>query len=178
MTEVLLAIVITVGVVALLAEQRRQRREQLVISLLGLFGPVMARGRHDPRELVAWSGAATTARRLFPDACAALDRAMEDRFPFSNEFVEAAHARWTVEWLAWERQHDTEYKNRAASLEATLEGAAPDGGRRVRAELAAIEQEKLQTYQRRYEDYVRVGHMLASMETGGSEGQAAVPEAK
>ena len=169
MTELVLAAVVAAGIAALIVELRRWRRERLVVSLIELLGPVAARGRHDPPELVAWSETARTARRLFPDACTELDQAMDGRFPFSDELIEAAHARWTTEWLSWERQHDTEYKKRAARLEATLEGAASDRQRLVRVDLASLEDEKLLTYQQRYEHYVRVGKALANMAPDGPD---------
>jgi hypothetical protein len=167
MTQLALAVVVAAGFVALITEERRWRRERLVMKLIEVFGAVTARGRSDPRELVGWAETARMARRRFPDACEELDRAMNGRFPFSDELVETAHARWTTEWLSWERQHDTEYKDRAARLEATLEGVAPDAQRVVRSNLASLEDEKLQTYQQRYETYVQVGTALADMTSDG-----------
>ena len=169
MTQLVLTVVVATGFVALIVELRRWRHDRLIVCLVELFAPATARGRHEPRELVAWSETAATVRRLFPDVCAELDRGMKGRFPFSDELIETAHARWTTEWLSWERQHDIEYKNRAAGLEATLEGAAPDAQRVVRGRLASLEDEKLQTYQQRYESYVRVGKALADMAPDGPE---------
>ena len=85
------------------------------------------------------------------------------RFPFPPDLVEAAHARWTAEWLAWERQHDLVYKRKAGEAEAELDRAEEEAVSRARAHLAAIEQEKLQLYQQRYEEYVQVGKALASL---------------
>ena len=56
--------------------------------------------------------------------------------------------------LAWERKHDAEYKVKAAAVERDL--AASAGSPVQRARLDAVEKEKLDTYQRRYAEYVRV----------------------
>ena len=85
------------------------------------------------------------------------------RFPFSRELVEAAHARWTADWLAWERQHDVEYKERVAAAEQALDAAPADQAAALQLRLAAINQEKLQTYQERYEHYVRVGKAIGAI---------------
>lgn len=166
----LLAVVVLlaagVGVALLLPELRRRRREQALLQLLATFGPAVAAGHADPERFVAWSEVARTARALFPDAFARLDTASGGRFPFSRQAVEAAHARWTADWLAWERQHDLEYKERAAAAESALAGADPDAAEALRARLAAVNQEKLQTYQDRYERYVRVGKAIAALENG------------
>ncbi len=155
-----------VGAALLLPEIRRRRREQTLLQLLATFGPAVAAGHADPERCVAWSEAARTARALFPEAFARLDAASGGRFPFSRQAVEAAHARWTADWLAWERQHDLEYKERAAAAESALAAAAGDAAEALRARLAAVNQEKLQTYQDRYARYVRVGKAIAALEDG------------
>ena len=64
--------------------------------------------------------------------------------------------------LAWERRHDVEFKQRASALEAEL--LAADGDTvSARARLAALEDEKLQAYQQRYEEYVRIGNGLTAL---------------
>ncbi len=151
----------------LLSELRRRRQEAALLHLLATFGPAVAAGQTDPERFVAWCAAARTARALFPEAFARLDAASGGQYPFSREAVEAAHARWTADWLAWERQHDLEYKERAAAAEAALEEAAGDAAEALRARLAAVNQEKLQTYQDRYARYVRVGKAIAALEDGG-----------
>lgn len=154
------------GTALLLPELRRRRREQALLQLLAAFGPAVAAGHADPERFVAWSEAARTARALFPEAFARLDAASGGRFPFSRQAVEAAHARWTADWLAWERQHDLEYKERAAAAESALARAEGDAAETLRARLAAVNQEKLQTYQDRYARYVRVGKAIAALEDG------------
>ena len=74
--------------------------------------------------------------------------------------VRQAHARWTTDWLAWERSHDVEFKRRAAA--AQPEAGAPVTAA-VRAALDAIENEKLELYQRRYAEYVTVAKALQSL---------------
>ena len=170
----LLAVVVLlaagVGVALLLPEIRRRRREQVLLQLLATFGPAVAVSYTDPERFVAWSEVARTARTLFPEAFARLDAASGERFPFSRQAVEAAHARWTADWLAWERQHDLEYKERTAADESALVEADKDAAEALRARLAAVNQEKLQTYQDRYARYVRVGKAIAALEDGTDAG--------
>lgn len=153
----------------LLIEARRRRRERLLLELLAAFGPAVAAARADPQRFVAWSEVARTARALFPRAFAQLDAASGGRFPFSRAAVEAAHARWTADWLAWERRHDLEYKERAAAAESALAQAGGEQAEALRARLAAVNQEKLRTYQERYEQYVRVGKAIAALEESPAE---------
>ena len=62
------------------------------------------------------------SRQLFPAEFAALDRAAGGTFPFTTEQIQAAHAQWTADWLAWERAHDAEYKLKAAVARARVGG--------------------------------------------------------
>ena len=126
-----------------------------------LFAPGIAAAAGDPCALLSWQPLARTARTLFPDECAALDRASGSKFPFSADQIQAAHSRWTADWLAWEQTHDIEYKLKAAEIEAALQG--PEGLTLGRARLDAVEREKLERYQRRYEEYVRVGKALQAL---------------
>lgn len=162
---VLIGLVVTACTVALLVELRRRDREQLLASLLAIFGPAVAKVQAEPRELVAWASVAEAARALFPDIFKELDAANGARFPFPGPLIENAHARWTTQWLAWEREHDLEYKRQARQVEAELERASADDVPNLHARLAAIEQEKLQRYQERYEEYVRVGRVLGELES-------------
>jgi hypothetical protein len=101
------------------------------------------------------------ARQLFPSESAALDRAAGGTFPFTSEHAQAAHAQWTADWLAWERTHDAAYKLKAAAAEQEL--VASGGAAAHRAKLDAIESEKLDLYQRRYSEYVRVAKALQAL---------------
>ena len=170
----LLAVVVVLaagaGGALLLAEIRRRRREHALLQLLATFGPAVAAGHADPERFVPWSAVAQTARALFPEAFARLDAASGGRFPFSRQAVEAAHARWTADWLAWELQHDLEYKERAAAAESALAQADGDAAEALRARLAAVNQEKLQTYQDRYARYVRVGKAIAALDDAADAG--------
>ena len=163
MTEALLvALMCVVFFVAERArrDRRRQHRERLAATLLASLAPAAARS--EPRDLLAWRGAAAAARRLFPDAVEAIEQQTGEAFPFPHAVVDDAHGRWTAEWLAWERRHDADFKQRARAVEAELR-AAGDTPTAVRARLAALDDEKLQTYQERYEEYVRIGNGLAAL---------------
>jgi hypothetical protein len=129
--------------------------------LLQLFTPAIGAARADPRALLVWQPLAKTARELFPAEFAALDRASGARFPFTTDQLQAAHAQWTADWLAWERTHDAEYKLKAAIVEQEIgeQGASAVG----RAKLEAVDREKLDLYQRRYQDYVRTAKALQAL---------------
>ena len=92
-----------------------------------------------------------------------MDRTTGSRFPFSDDKIEAVHARWTTQWLAWERDHDLEYKRRATEIEVELEVAQPEKATLLNARLAEVEQEKLLSYQERYEEYVRIGKAIGQL---------------
>ena len=165
-TTLMLAVVALVGasgVAAVIADSRRRHRQSVLTELLALFGPSVARVQVEPRELVPWSQVASSARALFPEAFVELDEASGGRFPFSPELIETVHARWTTQWLAWERDHDLEYKRRETELEVELEGASPARSSVLRVRLAGVEQEKLLRYQERYEEYVRVGKAIGGL---------------
>ena len=140
---------------------RERRRDAQVLGLLATFGPIVERAHTDPQTLLTWFPIAVTARRAFPDAFDTLDGDAAHRFPFSSDQLESAHASWTAEWLAWEGQHDVDYRRRSAVLEANAAtGAAGDA---ARSGLELLERERLETYQRRYETYVKVSKALAAL---------------
>jgi hypothetical protein len=154
------------GVNAILRELRSRRGDDLLpgaVQLLQTFAPGIAAAQSDPRAVLVWQPLplAQIARAMFPKECAALDRAAGGAFPFSRAAIEAAHSRWTAEWLAWERSHDAEFKMKAAVVEHEL--AASGGSPIVRARLEAVEREKIETYQRRYEEYVRAAKALQAL---------------
>jgi len=126
-----------------------------------VFAPAVAAAYNDPRAYLVWQPIARTARQLFPAESAALDRAAGGAFPFTPDAIQAAHAQWTTDWLAWERAHDAEYKLKAAQAQA--EFAASGGSDAARARADAIEREKLDLYQRRYAEYVRVAKALQAL---------------
>lgn len=152
------AAVRVVGAVRALGRDRERDR---MLDLLSLFAPAVSAAAADARVILVWRPLADTARRLFPDEFARLDAAAGGAFPFSRERLEAAHAGWTTDWLAWERTHDSEYKLKAAAVEQEMAvtGASPV----LRARLEAVEREKLESYQRRYEEYVRVAKALQGL---------------
>lgn len=132
-----------------------------VLELFAVFAPAVQAAAGEPRALLVWEPLARTARALFPAEFAELDRASGGSFPFGRERLEAAHAQWTSDWLSWEASHDAEFKLKAAALQQEIEGgpALPS----VRARLEAVEREKLEGYQRRYQEYVRVAKALQQL---------------
>ena len=136
----------------------RQRDHEL--ALVALFAPAMAAAQADPRVLLTWQPLAKTLRSRLPDEFAALDAASGSTFPFSKDMLSAAHSRWTTEWLAWEKAHDATYKMKALMAQQEVKG---DTSEAARAKLDAVEREKLELYQRRYEEYVRVGKALQAL---------------
>ena len=134
---------------------------EIPLRMMGLFAPGMAAAADDPRVLLTWQPLAIAARKLSPSAFAVLDQVYGVTFPFSVERIQAAHDRWTTDWLAWERTHDAEFKLRALALQQELGDAAATVHGRARLE--AIEREKLDRYQRRYEEYTRVSRGLQAL---------------
>jgi hypothetical protein len=140
---------------------RDEASRQRAVQLLNIFAPGIDAAHSDPRALLTWQPLARAARRLAPDDFAALDRASGATFPFTADDIQAAHARWTAEWLAWEHTHDAEFRLKASAAEhdLTVSGGSPV----MRAKLDAVEREKLDAYQRRYEEYVRVAKSLQAL---------------
>jgi hypothetical protein len=129
-------------------------------TLLTLFAPALTAVQQDARAFLVWQPIAKATRQLFPEEFATLDRAIGGTFPFSRERIEAAHSQWTADWLAWELVHDTEYKLKATVAEQEL---LAQGGKVARARLDAVEREKLELYQRRYAEYVRIAKALQAL---------------
>ena len=148
---------------ALVSELRVVRTEATrsrALAVLQTFSAGIAAAHTDPRALMTWVPLARAARQLLPAEFAQLDAAAGGSFPFSAERIQAAHAQWTAEWLAWERTHDAEYKLKAVVLEREL---AAGESAIARARLEAVEREKLDLYQRRYQEYVQVAKALQSL---------------
>jgi len=147
------------------------RREATIRDLQAIFAPGIQAVQDDPRRFLTWYPIAQASRRLFPDAFRTLDEAAGKTFPFSREQVEEAHARWTAEWLAWERSHDGEYTLKTAALQEELarggEASTPIG----RARLAALEREKLERYQERYQQYILTARALQALAHASPAGQ-------
>jgi hypothetical protein len=150
----------TRALVAELQDARAEAARTRALAVLQTFSAGIAAARSDPRELITWVPLARAARQLLPAEFALLDAAAGASFPFSAGRIQAAHAQWTAEWLAWERAHDAEYKLKAAVLEREL---AAGESAMVRARLEAVEREKLDRYQRRYQEYVQVAKALQSL---------------
>lgn len=135
--------------------------DQKLMEIIGLFTPGITVAAEDPRALLVWQPLAAAARQLFPKEFATLDLAFGRTFPFSLDQLQASHARWTTDWLGWERTHDGESKLKSAAIEEELgeRTASPYG----RARLDAVEREKLERYQRRYEEYTRTSRGLQAL---------------
>ena len=144
------AVAITREIAAARAAAERGR----TLQLLQLFATGIAAADANPRALLVWQPIAQAARRLFPEDCALPAGA-------GMAMAGSAHAAWTTEWLAWERAHDAEYKLKAAAAEQ--EPGASGGSAVARARIDAIEREKLERYQRRYEEYIRVAKALQAL---------------
>jgi hypothetical protein len=140
-------------------EQGRAR----ALELTAMFAPALSAAAGDPRAILVWQPLARMARQMYPDEFTLIDQAAGSAFPFSNERLQAAHAQWTADWLAWERSHDTEYKLKTAIVEQEI--AAAGTSVVLRARLDAVESEKLDLYQRRYQEYVRVAKALQALIT-------------
>jgi hypothetical protein len=164
------ALIVAAALIAaaqVIAARLRERQSATALqATVRLFAPALAEISRDPRALLVWQPLAILCRTLDPDTFARLDRAAGATFPFGREAVQSAHARWTTDWLAWERAHDAEYKLRCSEAEEAI--VASGGAAPARARLDAIEREKLETYQRRYEDYVRVAKALQQLDVGAS----------
>ena len=159
----IVAAAIVVAVAQLVAELKRSREEQQrsrELSLASLFAPGIAAAQDNPRVLLTWQPLAKALRLRFAAEFAALDAASGSTFPFSKDMLASAHARWTTDWLAWEKAHDATYKMKALVAQQELRG---DTSEAARAKLDAVEREKLELYQRRYEEYVRVGKTLQAL---------------
>jgi hypothetical protein len=132
-----------------------------VLELMAMFAPGLDAASGDPRAILVWQPLARMVRQLFPEECAMIDRAAGSAFPFSDDRLQSAHAQWTADWLAWERTHDAEYKLKAAVIEHEIAAAGTSAV--LRARLDAVESEKLDLYQRRYQEYVRVAKALQAL---------------
>jgi hypothetical protein len=148
-------------IVNTMTAMKKQAARSRPLELLALFAPAVVQAASDPRAILAWHPVAATARTLYPDDFAALDRAAGARFPFHDEQIHNAHSRWTADWLAWEYAHDGAYKLKTAQAAADLE--ASGGSALARARLDAVEREKLELYQARYEQYVKVAKALMAL---------------
>jgi hypothetical protein len=156
-------------IVRALAAARDEAARARMLTIVQLLTPGLAAAQSDPRALLVWQPIARLARGLFPEEFSRIDRAAGATFPFDADRLQAAHARWTADWLTWERAHDAEYKGKAAVAEEALATSGGAIAARVRAD--AIEREKLDLYQRKYEEYIRVAKALQELsQREGSSG--------
>jgi hypothetical protein len=149
--------------VAELKRGRDERQRSRELSLAALFGPAIASAHHDPAVLLTWQPLAKALRSRFPAEFAALDAGSGSTFPFNKDFLSSAHARWTADWLAWEKAHDGTYKMKALIAQQEQQARGDAGTEAGRARIDAVEREKLEMYQRRYEEYVRVAKALQAL---------------
>jgi len=148
-------------VTSAIRSMRVEKERDRALRLLGLFATALVAAERDPRTLLVWQPLARRARGLFAEEFAQLDRVTGGTFPFSDDRLQDAHARWTADWLAWERTHDADYKLKAAAVEQEMTVSGTSA--LARARLDAIEREKLEVYQRRYEEYIRVARALQGL---------------
>ena len=142
---------------------QQERRSSALQHLLATFAPAIAAAHQDPRQLLVWYPLARTSRKLFPDAFKELDVAAGGTFPFTKDQLNAAHSRCTADWLAWERAHDAEYSLKAAQVQDEIDRAGGPASPLLRTRLAAVEQQKLERYQQRYEEYIKTAKALAAL---------------
>ncbi len=141
---------------------KRRRHEAIVQQLLATFAPAAAAVQQDPKQLLVWYPLAQSSRKLFPDAFKLLDEAAGGTFPVTKEQLKAAHARCSSDWLAWERAHDAEYALKLAEVQDQIERVHGQASALLRTRLAAVEQQKLERYQQRYEEYIKTAKALAA----------------
>ena len=139
----------------------RRRRDAAIQHVLATFAPAAAAVQQDPKQLLAWYPLAQTSRKLFPDVFKVLDEAAGGAFPFSKQQLQAAHARCSSDWLAWERAHDAECSLETAKVQDEIDRAG-QASPLLRTRLAALEQQKLERYQQRYEEYIKTAKALAA----------------
>jgi hypothetical protein len=142
---------------------RSDRIRGRTLELLAMFAPALDAAARDPQAILVWQPLARMARQLFPEEFALLEKAAGGAFPFTADRLQSLHAQWTADWLAWERSHDAEFKLKAAIVEQEI--AAMGTSAVLRARLDAVESEKLDLYQRRYQEYVRVAKALQALVT-------------
>src|SRR5688572_12378834 len=125
-------------------ELRRSRQHATIQRLLATFAPAAAAAQQDLRQLLVWYPLAQTSRKLYPDAFKLLDEAAGGSFPFTKNQLQAAHARCSSEWLAWERAHDAEYALKIAEVQDAIDRGQGQASTLLRTRLAAVEQQKLE----------------------------------
>ena len=156
------AATVALALLRLVATLDRRYRDATLQRLLGLFASAAAGVQQDPKQLLVWFPMARTSRRLFPDAFAELEKAAGGAFPFTKEQLQAAHARCSSDWLAWERAHDAEYALKVEEVQIDIDRSGGQGSPLLRTRLAAVEQQKLERYQQRYEEYIKTAKALAA----------------
>ena len=165
MLSLLALVVIVVAAVAyatvqIVTEFNRASHAENICHLKALFAPGLG---DRSRSRSCSPGIHWQASRRFPEAYAALDAATGRTFPFTQAQVQDAHARWTASWLAWERSHDGEYALKASALQEELTRAGDVTTPLGRARVAALEREKLERYQDRYQEYIRAAKALQAL---------------
>ena len=162
MITLIAAAAIAFGLWSVGEQLRRRRRDAVIQQMIATFAPAAVAVQQNPTLLLTWYPAAQASRKLFPDAFTELDRASGGAFPFTREQVQAAHARCSADWLAWERAHDAEFALKAAQVQEEIDRIGSSSPL-LRTRLAAIEQQKLERYQQRYEEYIRTAKALAAL---------------
>ena len=147
--------------VGIILTLRKGQLETQILGLLATFVPVVKQARSDPSVLLACYPTLTAARKCFPEAFSRLEGDGSEGFPFGRADIEIMHERWTAEWLEWEQTHESNCQRKIAAIDATLKGEVSEAKAvLLRTELQAVEQEKLDSYQRRYAEYVGISRAL------------------
>ena len=117
------------------------------------------RGAADPRALLVWQPLARAVARLFPSECAALDAAAGGTFPFTpDQFRRRTRAGPPTGWRGSGARCRIQAEG-GREQEVNASGGSPAARRR----LDAVEREKLDLYQRRYQEYVQVAKALQAL---------------
>ena len=75
-----------------IAASREAGLQSRTLQLLATFAPAAGAAGTDPRAILAWEPLARTARTLWPEEFARIDRAAGGAFPFGANRSQAAHA--------------------------------------------------------------------------------------
>ena len=162
MTVIVVGAILALVLWRIADQVQRRRHDATIQQMLTTFAPAAVAVQQDPKQLLVWYPLAQASRKLYPDAFKSLDDASGGTFPFTKEQLKAAHARCSSEWLAWERAHDAECSLKLAEVQDQIDRAQGPPSVLLRTRLAALEQQKLERYQQRYEEYVKTAKALAS----------------
>jgi hypothetical protein len=163
MTAIVVGAVLALVLWRIADQVQRRRHDATIQQMLATFAPAAVAAQQEPKQLLVWYPIARASRKLYPDAFKSLDDASGGTFPFTKEQVKGAHDRCSADWLAWERAHDAEYALKVAEVQDQIDRAQGPPSALLRTRLAALEQQKLERYQQRYEEYIKTAKALAAL---------------